>query len=63
VTKLVRRVGTDGELHETPLMTTYHRRPQENIPVATTAQTPSVTRLFEDDGYPSRLFFFLHAPH
>jgi len=31
VTKLVRRVGTSGELHETPIMTTYRRRPQEDF--------------------------------
>lgn len=33
VTKLVRRVGANGELHETPIMTTYrrHREPQEDV--------------------------------
>jgi hypothetical protein len=30
VTKLVRRVGTNGELHKTPI-TTYRRRPQEDF--------------------------------
>jgi len=40
-------------------MTTYRRRPEEDVPAATTAQTPPVrTRLFEDAnvGSPSSLF-------
>jgi len=38
-----------GELYETPIMTTYHRRPQEDVLVAAIAQTPSVgTQVFED---------------
>jgi hypothetical protein len=40
-------------------MTTYHRRPLENIFVAATIQTPSVQcQLLEDVGDLSALFFF-----
>jgi hypothetical protein len=48
VTRLVRRVGTNGEIHETPILTTYHRkRNQEEFEV------------LSDDEFMSFFFFIL----
>ena len=52
MTRLVRHVGNNGEVHETPIMTTFHRhppQPEEDIPIATTAKTSNVQiQPFED---------------
>ena len=69
VTKLVCCVGTNGELHWTPIMMTYYHCPQKDVPAAATAQTlPVHTQLFEDVkvGSPSLFSIFLHVlcwPH
>jgi hypothetical protein len=53
VTWLVRHVGSNGEVHETPILTTYHRRNQdeeengfENLDVGTPSSVLSLFFFF-----------------